>query len=136
MNPRKGKTCAQGYKAGRWGSWDWNPRSEPWCPAVSHKKTKPTPGPTSPGQSALVQPSCLRRGQRGDPGDFLREAAPGRGASPLVGVVDEGGDLAEVLLVIDNDRLGLVDLHGREDGVEEGQPVDGGRQGLEEKRTG
>lgn len=55
--------------------------------------------------------------------------------SPLVSVVDEGGDLAEVLLVIDHDRFGRIDLHGGEDAVEEGQPVDGGRQGLEEKRT-
>lgn len=54
---------------------------------------------------------------------------------PFVGAVDEGGDLPEVLLVIDNNRLRFVDLHGVEDGVEEGQPVDGGGQGLERKRT-
>lgn len=54
---------------------------------------------------------------------------------PFVGVVDESGDLPEVLLVVDNNRLGFVDLHGVEDGVEEGQPVDGRGQGLEGKRT-
>lgn len=57
------------------------------------------------------------------------------GPLPLVGGVDEGGDLPKVLLVVDDDRLGFIDLHGVEDGVEEGQPVDGGRQGLEGKRT-
>lgn len=29
----------------------------------------------------------------------------------------------------------MIDLHGVEDGVEEGQPVNGGRQGLEGKQT-
>ena len=59
----------------------------------------------------------------------------GRVPLPFVCVVDEGGDLAQVLFVVDNYRLGFVDLHGVEDGVEEGQPVDGGRQGLEGKQT-
>ena len=61
--------------------------------------------------------------------------APGRRAPlPFVSVVDERGDLAEVLLVIDDNGLGLIDLHGVEDGVEEGQPVDSGCQGLGKRR--
>lgn len=53
---------------------------------------------------------------------------------PFVSVVDEGGDLPQVLLVVDNDRLRLIDLHRVEDGIEKGQPVDGRCQGLEGKR--
>lgn len=95
-NLRKGRTCAQGYKAGRWGSWDLNLR---WSPG--------RPAPTPPAAGCPL---------------------------PFVGVVDEGRHLPEVCLVVDNDRLRFVDLHRVEDGVEEGQPVDGRGQGLEGKR--
>ena len=54
---------------------------------------------------------------------------------PFVRVVDEGGDLSQVLFVIDDNRFGFIDLHGVEDGIEEGQPVDGRCQGLEGRRT-
>lgn len=90
-------------------------------------------GPCSRVSQSLATPVWPETGDRTTACD--PEGCPAAdGPLPFVGVIDEGGDLPQVLLVIDNNRLGLIDLHGVEDGVEKGQPVDGGRQGLEGKR--